>query len=1440
MAVIETSNNSQSILENKKSPSILENRKSPESIYQDKKFNDDQIIKFWQKKLNEQKKEAEKKEKEIIDKDPETKQVKYSFKKEDPNSIYNDRNLIETAKAYFYIKDGKTFDTDEAVVKEYISDRTWKQANTYSIGKELIYATSESVDQDQKRRLSYLIDYWNKLPNFYEDGGRGWISGIGSNLARGILDPTNLIGPGVAKLTIGTAISQAAKTGTKLAVKKAVPKAIVYGTGAQFAADSLVGASVDAAVQATEKELMLRNKFDAKRMFQAAIIQGGIGIVPGLPYTYTTAKAMSKSAELDALGNKAAQTVFDYAHPVKDLNFKLYGIKSNIEGYKSKGKDIDNLLKDFLNDNPDSQLGKKIKNYFDIDKDPQVVGAGLKLSKKEIRLLTKQSSRDSKKINYLDQRSPGDSGYAHLRELAASTTRADAAIRADGKVILPVTAERTKLGVDKEIIVKGGYEQTNAKPLLKIYEPLQDKKLVNVFNNYVEAQRSRVLNERGISTSMKKADINKALKEFESQPKDNRILLNRTLDDLKLYTETLLELSRRTGVISQLEYIKIKSANPIYAPFYRKTAAATIRDLKKYEPEAVARIPQEGATRVIEAKPVEKVGGVKTPAKYKITGSDADIEPIHRSLMDYTFHVYQAAEKNLAKQRVYSEIDDAVLKGYIGKNEIVRALSPVESTNVITKSLVKALEKEADHLGIKFSKKLKEGLLEGEDAIKVAAFKNSIKLQDGKIIDLVYKNGKLKMYEIKDPAFVEMFKSLGGVTGNYIGGLEKIVNGLISPTRKGGTKLEKTFRIVGKWSRVFPNLITHSPPFIAFNGIRDTLSGSINSAFGFNALGFFPGLDTARGLFKTFKPLPEMLKGLGNVVNPKHPNFLRLMKGMKEAFGMSRTYQKGLLAGGGFASRRDTEKLVTQIVRNIKNHKSKDKKVYLESFNFLKDIGYFGLDLAKAYAQLVNRIEYASRLGEFQLAKKAGMDDKIAGFAMREISTDFGMHGSSAALNAYNRVTMFFNAGLEGFYRSVIRRPLENKGRVTAGVLGTIVAPELIFWALSNETPEYEELSEDVKLLNYTIPIYMEDKPDGSHLRTLADGSIQRRIKHFFLVPKPYDFGAFANIFRGMAEAVQEGAPEIAVEYFYLSIAKVFPGLTKPTLVSPVIDLVRNKNFKDEQIIPYYKAKGMYADQLINSNTTFTARKIADTLNEMYRQLPTNQDDYAAVISPITIDYLVSNYFVGLAEYIPSMVEAKYAWDEEAFGPKPKGRIDENDISNNIFSVVTRRFFSKTTPTKFNKNISLLFELKAKAQKIKLDANTASNDIVKLFQNQGIDVNRLTRQQLRDALKVSDILAVGLDTISELRKQREITKLKKYDSGGILFTAESKLKAIEEIRLRENELAYNILNNIINLQDPTFLTSIMGTKLYKDYNKKNIKTRPIQKIFSEIQSKFTN
>ena len=61
-----------------------------------------------------------------------------SFDKEVDNSIYKDQQLLDTIKAFYYKRDGVSFDTDEGAIRKFISDRTWKQANTYSIGKELI------------------------------------------------------------------------------------------------------------------------------------------------------------------------------------------------------------------------------------------------------------------------------------------------------------------------------------------------------------------------------------------------------------------------------------------------------------------------------------------------------------------------------------------------------------------------------------------------------------------------------------------------------------------------------------------------------------------------------------------------------------------------------------------------------------------------------------------------------------------------------------------------------------------------------------------------------------------------------------------------------------------------------------------------------------------------------------------------------------------------------------------------------------------------------------------------------------------------------------------------------------------------------------------------------------------------------------------------------
>jgi len=268
---------------------------------------------------------------------------KYSFDKDAPNSMYKDKELIDVARAYYYERDGTHYEDDEAVVESFIDDRTWKQANSYSIGKELLYATSDAVNIDQKRRLQYLTNYWNNLPNFWQDGGRGYVDGLVSNLSKGIVDPANLLGP----LVGGQVIKQVTKTGGKFALSKAV----AAGTTTQAGVDGLIGSSVDAMVQKTERELGLSQRFDIERNLQVAGLSAGVSVIPGLPTNYFYAKSKLSDLNLDKSYQSVKRNVFDFADPVKNNSQTLYGYKSTVDDMVKQSKKIDKVLTEYVADN---------------------------------------------------------------------------------------------------------------------------------------------------------------------------------------------------------------------------------------------------------------------------------------------------------------------------------------------------------------------------------------------------------------------------------------------------------------------------------------------------------------------------------------------------------------------------------------------------------------------------------------------------------------------------------------------------------------------------------------------------------------------------------------------------------------------------------------------------------------------------------------------------------------------------------------------------------------------------------------------------------------------------------------------------------------------------------------------------------------------------------
>ena len=160
---------------------------------------------------------------------------KYSF-----DSIYEDSELINTAKEFYETRDNIEFDTSSKdwkkdVVDEYINDRTWKQANITSAFTEL--AQVSGMKKDQLGRLKYLTEYWYNLPNFWEDGGR---EALNRQIAK----------------TVGTA------------------------TIASSAFDAGVFAAGDLAIQKSEKVLELRENYDFKRTGATAILGGGLSMLP--------------------------------------------------------------------------------------------------------------------------------------------------------------------------------------------------------------------------------------------------------------------------------------------------------------------------------------------------------------------------------------------------------------------------------------------------------------------------------------------------------------------------------------------------------------------------------------------------------------------------------------------------------------------------------------------------------------------------------------------------------------------------------------------------------------------------------------------------------------------------------------------------------------------------------------------------------------------------------------------------------------------------------------------------------------------------------------------------------------------------------------------------------------------------------------------------------
>jgi len=1160
--------------------------------------------------------------------------IKYTF-----DNIYQDKQLANTIKDYYLYRTGKQFSTDEDAINEYISDSTFRQANTLgAVFGDLSLVGIDDANARQKANLAYLLNYWQNLPNFYEEGGRGF-SGFLSNLGYSIIDPINLVGGvvgGVVAKKAGQKVIEKGvaeiakqagkKKGTDIILKENFVKEQASKLARTKLLQSAAGiASVDAAglaisdvfAQTTEKEVGLIQSLSPLRTGTVAVAGAGLSFFASAGTGYITKNVLANLNNTKIKLPKNLQDSIDKTAPAVD----------------EAGNHASNLSSKF------SLAKTKYVDQYDYFKLLQEEITGVKgsvVGLKEAYRLRAELPKSKRGVD------PALNPYFQLRLTAGSASRSTEFIN-EGFYLPP-----SKTAVD------ASYTKTGNLGLNQILKQYDDSGEVAIFLQYVAAKRQKAIIDYHVRTGKKpptglplsKEEMTKLIDfgEMSQKAYSNKYKEDLTrkgdylkgLGELKLFTDDALKYLISKEVISEKQAADMKKVNNVFIPLYRTKKKGLLP--AKLE-EAAIKIAPIGAT-----------------ARQRLAKSKQEGElNLYDNLVNYVYTNIAAADKNGAKVSLYEMLESGVARGKLGANYftsgslkgqikdftdldgnvILSRVTPgVEQVNAIGSSVQKALERANVQI---VGKNL------GDEPMNIAAFSGTVKSLSNpeNVLDVVYRNGKATYYEIKDRNFIAAYESIGDKTSDMVNFF--------------------TTSPFAKYTRLASRSITYSPPFIAFNAIRDTLAGAVNSAFGITdkTVGFLPGFST--------------------------------LKGFKDTYTKTDLYRKAFVNGLGYSSRTESTSVLKNAIDDIYSYGADDvSRFYATS---LKRV--FGKTLGagwRGYKDFVGRVEYATRFAEYQLAKDAGMSDLGAAFAGREVATDFAMRGSSRYLNAFARNTMFLNAGIQGLYRG--GRVLFENPKRSAAVIGlTIVAPEIALYNLNKKYKEYERIDDKIKQLNYLIPVFKETTDPKTGLP---------EIDTFIAIPKPYDFGVFANIATGLLDGINKNSTYLGGKYALTSMMNLFPGLQAPTPFNPLLELMLNRNFYTGRPIESYYEMTQMSDLKRKTGTRTIAEQISNFTANLKGMVAAEGKEIEPMVGAIQIDYLIRAYATGIMQY-PFDIAEHLLYESTRKGTRgelPSTRSDEANIMKNPLSLISRRFFVET-PLKKTKFHQDFYDLYTKAKKYK-------------------------------------------------------------------------------------------------------------------------------------------
>ena len=1398
------------------------------------------------------------------------------------DTMINDDKFINIMKNFYETRDGAKFnyqdgDTQEEndlrnkqdVVDYFVWDRTWKGTNVFSIGKELVEVKKLSKETDdpkknkknleQLQRLYYGMNYWNSLPWFKDRSAWDVIKATGRNLYTGTMDATNLGSLGVGMLatkTVGRkALAQTAQFTVGQYLKKYAGRTITP----MVAFDVAAMGTADIMSQNTQIEMGIKDNINPYQTGAVMVVAGGVSLpISSVAGFYGTRYSLMTQRKIPA------NTLIQSAEK-KVSSEPLTGDKkiSMFTGYQqSIGMIFDRL-------NPVKVIQKKVTG----------VGGSVLDAKKVVQSKPTGVFKDNQgfttiidnDVIYGPARDVGSLGYYSLRTVVGGTNRAKFSADSEmGVYMLPDIGDLNYY-----------YKQTGNPGFNVILSPFVKEGEGENFLMYIAAKRALRMHDlnrtspegfipfikdplekdrKFLNIPFTREEAQAIIDRAEMTPEAYKAAYNIELDrtqglnfinaatQWKAYTDDLIDNQVRGGILSYEQGATLKATYETgYIPFYKKVST-------------------EKVTNNARANNINGIGSPATkqttrgPVGKEVEDGDKEVVKLHSlydNVIDYHFNAIVSADKNRAKVLYYQNINQGIKNGtfeqitiskkkktktqtftesevdletksikeglttktIFGIDEdilmpnglityngipIMQKISPTEIKNktILTDSIIKQLKKN----GYKIDE---SEIIQDNINLQGATFTSVLRDGDD-IIDVVYYNGKPNFFRILDPGLVGMY--------NNAPGREFFANHPV---------LGKMYQGLTMATSIPSKMITLSPRFAGANIFRDTFTATVNSAFG-----FIPIWSTMKGLILTNK-------GIGSLTEQKA--WHKKLTGM---FDRSLIYNEFLTNGGGMSGRNSNQKLFMpkwEKFTDATGHATKDYKI---SANYFKKVFSNG---AEGYVEFISRLEYASRLAEYSYARKTGFSPVMSAFTGREVSTDFAMHGNSKFLQAYSENTMFFNAGLQGFYK-MIRSVKDNP--VKAGVIagGVFVAPEIAMWTMLNGREEYEELSNEVKLMNYVYPIFKDGETD-------ANGELS--IDHFILIPKPFDYQFAPNTAIAILEAVKKNDIGGGLEYTLHSFQKIMPGFTTPTALNPIVSVLANQSWQGDKIVPDYMLSQIPEAQK-TGGTRLTAQKMVDGIKWLTGQgyaLAGKEGLEAPTVSPIKVDFMLNSYMAGVGQIALDLSDAffyegsdtlgysgkRYEYTEagdkiDILGEKPKARGDRIDIINDPASFVTSRFKIET-PIKNNARVNLFFDKVNRLKKLETLYPSPEND--RYLINNYVEIltgdaqHRLENEskEIIELRQISPFLEAGLEVARIVRDEKKVITQNPNLSG------EEKSEQIAKQDALLAEAVRIILSDIRSTDFETFDQTLFANP---DMTAENVNLGNTRKILEQSTDEINN